>query len=236
VTLSGRLDDGEKLVHEAYELSRATDQPDALSWFGVQLYMVRYHQARLDEMLPLLSTSTAETPTLLAWHSALALAYAEVGQLDDAEAVVARIFEAGYPVRPQEPQWLIGMSCLGSALATIGRDVNAMTTAYDALASRAEIWSSIMPLSLGSNERVLGELAFSLGRVDDAIAHFERAVESNDLGPCPPFAARSRVGLIRCLTQTGDRERAENLAVEVRDAIARYGLTRVQVLLEQTGV
>jgi tetratricopeptide (TPR) repeat protein len=232
VTLGGRLDDGEKLVQEAFELSQATDQPDALAWYGVQLYMVRFQQARLAEMIPLLAGASSSTPTLLTWHAALALAYAEVDQLDAAERVTSMLIEAGYPQRPQEPHWVIGMSCLGSALAAIGRDPKGMQAAYDALLPRARIWASIMPLSLGSNERVLGELALALGRTEDAVGHFERAVRSNDAGPSPTFAALARVGLIQALRKSGDAERAATIADEVSAAVDRHGLARVADRLE----
>jgi len=235
VTLSGDLDDAEKIVQEAFELSQATDQPDALSWYGVQLYMIRYQQNRLSELTPLFAAMSESAPTLLTWHAARALAHTEAGEWDEADDAVADLLAARYHERPEEPHWLIGLSCFGSALAAIGKDAATMATVYDIIAARGGIWSSIMPLSLGSNERVLGELAFALGRIEAAIGHFEAAIESSLRGPAPTFAARSRVGLIRCLIRQGraadDVEVAE-LASLVRAEIDLHSLTRLKVLLE----
>jgi tetratricopeptide (TPR) repeat protein len=234
VTLAGDLEDAEKIVQEAFELSQATDQPDALSWYGVQLYMLRYQQARLNELTPLFAAMSESAPTLLTWHAARALAHTEAGEWEAAQQVIDDLLNVGYYDRPEEPHWLIGMSCLGSALAAIGTDSAAMSAAYEALAGRATIFSSIMPLSLGSNERVLGELAFALGRVDDAAGHFAAAVKANEQAPAPTFAARSRVGLIRCLLSQGrtpdEPEVAEQIAA-VRAAAEQYSLTRVNDLL-----
>jgi class 3 adenylate cyclase/tetratricopeptide (TPR) repeat protein len=235
VTLSGELEDAEKIVQEAFELSQATDQPDALSWYGVQLYMIRYQQNRLGELTPLFAAMSESAPTLLTWHAARALAHTEAGEWHEADDAVADLLAANYHERPEEPHWLIGVSCLGSALAAIGKDAATMATVYEIIAERGGIWSSIMPLSLGSNERVLGELALALGRVESATAHFEAAIESSVRGPAPTFAARSRIGLIRSLIQRGrsadDLEIVEIVEL-VRKEAELHSLTRLQVLLD----
>ncbi len=236
VTMAGALDDAEKIVQEAFELSQATDQPDALSWYGVQLYMLRYQQARLGELTPLFTAMSESAPTLLTWHAARALAHTEAGECEQAQQVIDDLLAADYYHRPEEPHWLIGMSCLGSALAAAGTDPAAMAAAYDALATRAPMFASIMPLSLGSQERVMGELALAMGRLDAAVDHFTAGIEASDQAPAPTFAARCRVGLIRCRLEQGvpteDPEIVE-LAESVRVAIERFGLTRVEDLLSE---
>jgi class 3 adenylate cyclase/tetratricopeptide (TPR) repeat protein/energy-coupling factor transporter ATP-binding protein EcfA2 len=235
VTLSGELGGAEKIVQEAFELSQATDQPDALIWYGVQLYMIRYQQDRLNEIIPLFAGGSTQTPTLLTWHAALAMAYAETGELEQAAQVAARLTSAGYASHPEEPHWLIGMSCLGTALAAVGGDRAEMRLVYDGLSSRAHLWSSIMPLSLGSNERVLGELALALGDLDMARGHLERAVEANDAGPSPVFTARSRALLVGCLRQQGvpaDSPVVAALVEATREACNRHDLIRVRAILD----
>lgn len=234
-TVSGHIDAGERLVHEALELSQATDQPDTSTWYGVQLYMIRYEQGRLHELRELFAAALARAPRLLTWHAALAMADVELGELDDARRLVRHMIDADYPGRPSEPHWLIGMCCLASAVAGIG-DRGAAEVAYAALAPFGPNWASIMPLSLGCTHRVLGELALTLDRLDDAEQHFRAAIAANDAGPAPGFAARSRIGLIATLQRRGETAEVPELIAEVRDAVDRHGLTRVrQLLTERVG-
>jgi hypothetical protein len=196
--------------------------------------MLRYQQARLGELTPLFAAMSESAPTLLTWHAARALAHTEAGEWEQGQQVIDELLAADYYHRTEEPHWLIGMSCLGSALAAVGTDTTAMSTAYDALASRAPMFASIMPLSLGSQERVMGELAFALGRLDEATTHFLAAVEANERAPAPAFTARSQVGLIRCRLARGatvDDPEIIELIQAVRGAVERYGLTRVNDLL-----
>jgi class 3 adenylate cyclase/tetratricopeptide (TPR) repeat protein len=229
-TVSARLDEGERLVFEALELSQATDQPDTSTWFGVQLYMLRFEQGRLGELRDLFAAALARAPRLYTWHAALAMALTELGDLDGARALIAQMCDADYPHRPGEPHWLIGMCCMGTAAAAVG-DAETAATVYAALAPYANTWASIMPLSLGSTHRVLGELALCMDRLDDAETHLRAAIASNDAGPAPAFAARARVALIATLLRQRRDAEIQELVDAVTDAVTRYGLARVEQML-----
>jgi hypothetical protein len=138
--------------------------------------------------------------------------------------------DADYPHRPGEPHWLIGMCCMGTAAAAVG-DAETAATVYAALAPYANTWASIMPLSLGSTHRVLGELALCMDRLDDAETHLRAAIASNDAGPAPAFAARARVALIATLLRQRRDAEIQELVDAVTDAVTRYGLARVEQML-----
>jgi tetratricopeptide (TPR) repeat protein len=233
--LAGDIRDAEKLAIESLELSQATDQPDASTWFGVQLYMVRLEQGRLTELVDMAHTAIGRSPRLYTWHAALAFALTELDRLDEARAVVDELLAVGYPSRRGEPHWLIGMSCLGSAVAALG-DARDARVVYDALQPCAGRWASIMPLSLGSTERVRGELAAAFGDLDAAAAHLRAAIEAHDTAPAPGWAARSRLGLLRvCLSRGEARDHATVAALtdEVRGILDRHDLPRSAALLAQ---
>ena len=231
--LSGSIGDAEKLAFEALELSQATDQPDASTWFGVQLYMIRYEQGRLTELVDMAHAAIARAPRLYTWHASLAMALTELDRFDEGRAVVEELLEVDYPGRRGEPHWLIGMSCLGSAAASLG-DADIAARIYPVLAPCAGRWASIMPLSLGPVDRVLGELALSMREWETAAAHFEAAVVLNDAAGAPGFAARSRIGLMQALSAADrDAERVLALATEVCTTLDRHDLPRVATLLDR---
>jgi hypothetical protein len=236
--IAGEIAGAEKLAFEALALSQLTDQPDASTWFGVQLYMVRYEQGRLTELVDMAHTAIARAPRLYTWHAALVMALTELDRLDEARLVVDELLAVNYPDRRGEPHWLIGMSCLGSAIATLG-DAPAAAKVYSTLLPSAGRWASIMPLSLGSIDRVLGELALTLGHWEAAAGHFRSAIVDHDAAGAPGFAARSRLGLMRALRAAGRQSPAgaideiAALESEVRRILAGHDLPRVVTLLDR---
>jgi class 3 adenylate cyclase/tetratricopeptide (TPR) repeat protein len=234
-TIAGDLDEAEVLAMQAFEISKSTDQPDATTWLGVQLYMIRYEQGRLGELLEMLASNLAEAPRLYTWHGGIAMAYAETGRLDEAKPMVDELLALDYHQRTGEPHWLIGMVNLSSAVARLG-DRDAAAALYPALEPYAGQWASVMPMTLGAIDRILGQLAVVMGEWNAAERHFAEAVRIHDAAPAPSFAARARLGLITVLAARngpGDMERIPVLADEVR-AIARQH--RLERVMEQLGI
>ncbi|MEV4318809.1 AAA family ATPase [Actinocrispum sp. NPDC049592] len=56
----------------------------------------------------------------------------------------------------------------------------------------------------GSTARILGELAFTCGRLDAAVAHFETAIRMNAAISARPYLAVSRLGLAKTLVAQGE--------------------------------
>lgn len=236
--LAGAIGDAEKLAFEALEQSQATDQPDRITWFGVQLYMIRYEQGRMAELVDMAHARIAKSPRLYTWHCSLAMSLTELDRLDEARPVVRELLDGGYPRRRGEPHWIIGMSCLGTAVAALGDPADARAV-YDALVPCEGRWASIMPLSLGSVDRVLGELATTAGQFEDADRHFRAAIAAHDAAPTPGYAARSRLGLARAMAlhdAEGNAETILDLLAQVRSVTDRYDLPRVAALLESFDV
>jgi len=70
----------------------------------------------------------------------------------------------------------------------------------------------------GSVWACLGELASGLGRHDDAVAHYERAIEIEEAAGLAPAALASRAGLARACTLRGGPGDAERAAA-LRDRV-----------------
>ena len=71
--VDGKLDDGERLATECFELGQAAGQPDALTFYFGQLINLRYHQGRLGELRAIVEQEAAANPGLPSLQAALAL-------------------------------------------------------------------------------------------------------------------------------------------------------------------
>ena len=69
--VDGRLADSERLADEAYELCRASGQPDARAFWVGQRFNIRFHQGRLDEVIDDLAAVADEYPGIVAFRAAL---------------------------------------------------------------------------------------------------------------------------------------------------------------------
>ena len=86
----------------------------------------------------------------------------------------------------------------------------------------------------GSIAHSLGLLAATLGRHDEAAAHFEFALRQNARVGAPPFVAQTQYEFARFLLRRGapeDRGRAESLAAEALATATRLELGGLQAKL-----
>ncbi|HEU5034636.1 MAG TPA: AAA family ATPase [Mycobacteriales bacterium] len=233
-TASGELDAAERLAAQALELGQATDQPDTASWFAVQMFMIRLEQGRMDEFEELIDAELAGSAAVYTWPPPLTLALVELGRTAEATQLLGQILDAGYARNPAEPLWPPGMCFLGLAAARLA-DTAAAAELYDGLVPLTDQWAVVLPLTVGSIDRVLGELALCLGRYADAERHFRIAIASCDVAAAVSFAAQARLGLAATLARQGrgldDREVTDLLAA-VRTTATGHRLPRVRALLE----
>ena len=76
----------------------------------------------------------------------------------------------------------------------------------------------------GSVSRHLGLLAWTLGRADDAEAHFEAALAMNERMGAEPWLARTRAEYARMLAARGDHARARELSDAARAGFQALGI------------
>ena len=88
--IDGRLDDSERLAEEAYECARASGQPDATAFWIGQLFNIRFHQGRLDEITDELAAAADAYPA--SWRSAprWRMVATELDRFDEAHSCARR--------------------------------------------------------------------------------------------------------------------------------------------------
>ncbi len=231
--MSGRLEDGARLMEEALEFGRRADERIARHLYAIQLTTLRYAQGRLEELEATMRSFVDQYPHLHGWRSTLALLYAELGEAAKARTEFETVGAGGWTDLPRDSAWLLTMSRAADTCSRLG-DRAAAAILYDLLGPfgrRNVVLGRVASITIGSASRHLGQLATTLGRLDEAAAHFEAALEMNGRTGARPWlglAACDYARMLRARGGEGDRERAEELVGHASELAAQHGLAIVE--------
>jgi class 3 adenylate cyclase len=217
----------EELSTQALEIGTECGQPDALSFYGSQMVIVRHQQGRLVELLPVIESIAAETG-MPNYKGALAVAY-----LDADESQALALLEAaaadGFAL-PIGIGWLEAVT----AYAQVAIELRASEPAallLDLLAPyRAQVgFNGLMPLEPVA--MYLGGLASVLRRYEDADDCFIQADEISNRMGAQFFAARTDLLWGRMLLERkahDDAARAHQLLTRAHAIGAANGYGNVE--------
>jgi len=248
--LDGRIDDAERLAAEARQAGERAEQPLAQQFYGIQMTQIRSMQGRAGELVPAVRELAERFPGIPAWRSGLITLAARSGDHELARREIERFAGEDFSAIPRDTNWFAGMSLLGEAIALIGDDSRAERAYEELLPYEGRV--IVVARAAGCNgpvDRVLGALAKTLGRLDDAERHLANAVEISSRMGDRPGIALSGLGLAELLLErdrSNDRERALDLLSDVlgtaremgarwivdralRDRLEAQGLTDVDV-------
>jgi hypothetical protein len=200
---AGRFVDAESAASRCYQLGVEVGDADAVAYYAAHLLAIRWMQGRSTETLPL-ARDVAASSTLVAeddvYRAAVAALAAAAGEphLEEAGRELDRLAARGIGPIPSSSNALVTLFAIVEAAARLGNS-SVAAAAYDALLPYRALptMATIGVVCFGSTERTLGVAARAVGRLDDAVRHFERAIEvDRRLGNRPMLAlARSDLGL-----------------------------------------
>lgn len=222
---AGELEAAEAATLRAAGLGHESGQADALMIIGVQLFAIRHEQGRLDELIGLLEQRVAENPGLPTLQATLAFAYTELGRNEEAEAILDRAAADDFASLPFDVGWISGMARYAEVAARLGARPAAAAIYGQLLPYRERIVTSIFTVG-GSMERVLGLLAATLERSDQAEAHFAAAAAVHERTGARLFLARTWMNWGRALLardQAGDSDRALGLLTDAHQLAVQLG-------------
>jgi len=227
--LTGALAEAKRLTDETLEAGMRHNRSNAMQVYALQSFAIRRETGDLEEMEPMLR-SLAEQNPIAAWLCALAFLYGELGREAEARQVFERLATGDFGDVPQDPLWLISVTCLAETCAFLG-DAERAARLYAMLSPYAEQGVTLGgAVSLGSAARPLGLLAATMRRYDDAVGLLEAALRFDRRMGAIPGVVRGLRDLARTLVardDSGDRERAAQLAAEARTEAARVGMARL---------
>ena len=228
--LLGELARAEELANAALTVGMASGQPDAFSFYGAQLMIIRFMQGRLNELLSLIADVANENPAVPSYRAALAVAHLQIGDDAVARSMLEEMASAGFSSN-LDATWLdftfsYSMICIELGLAGPANQLFEMISEYHHQVNHTGI-SAMGPVSM-----YLGGLAAVADRYDEAERYFEEAVEITTAGPLLKFfLAWSEFLWGQMLLKRGrpeDRDGARDLLLQARDRAATEGYGRIE--------
>jgi len=233
----GRLAEAEQTASRSRDWSRLLSGRDASGVYGVQMFGVRREQGRLAELAPLVRVLAAGTAGAGAWRPGLASLLVELGMADEARSVLAQVAADGLDGF-RESLWLASLTYLTDACTALG-DETVAAMVYPELApyARANLVIGHVVACYGAADRFLGMLAATLGDLERAERHFERAMELNRRMGARTWLAHTAYQYGRTLVarRDGDRARAAALLGEAETLAEQIGMPALRRRLEDLG-
>jgi tetratricopeptide (TPR) repeat protein len=219
--MEGRLAEAETLMIEALGYGREADSPNALTFFGTQLFHLREEQGRVDELIDTMQKIVTDNPALPVFRIGVSLIHAICDRREEArtsfEQVAARDFE-------DVPRDLHRIPMLTSAAAVcmyLGDRRRAALIHEELVRHEGRVFvAGVATYWGGSIDRILGFLEETLGRLDDAVAHYQRAADLASKAGAHLLHAHTSCDLARALRARGapgDGVRADELLGRAAD-------------------
>jgi hypothetical protein len=235
--LAGEFERGELLTRRAAETGQLAESAAAVHYVATEFFAIRRDQGRLGELLGSVEEFVARFPTIPAWRCALALVYQELGREDDARRELSRIAGLGFENIPRDANWLVGVTLLAEASASL-RERACAEALYGLLLPyrRSAIVVGLAAVCAGSASHVLGLLAAAIQRRAESRGHFEHALRMNASLEAAPLLARTQgeyALLLREWDEPGDASHAAELLSAARSTAERLPMPSLLARLPQ---
>ena len=200
--LAGDAEEADVLATGALEIGSESGQPDTFTVYGGNLLNIRWHQGRMEEMLPLIEQAVADNPGVPAFQAVYAQTLCECGRADEAKPLLAAASAADFHDAAYDYIWLTNTTFWADSAAWLG-DWSAAGVLFDRLAPYEPQGILSGATFTGTVGMYLARLAAVLGRIDDANALFERTDARLRALGAPFFHARNQVEWARLLSTRG---------------------------------
>jgi DNA-binding CsgD family transcriptional regulator len=239
--LEGRFADADRVSQQALALGHREQNRDAAMFFMALLLTVRRERGQLRELAdlePAASELAEEYPWVAALRATLALLYSHLGREQEARREFERLAANDFADLHEDWVWLPTLTLLAEVCASLG-DVRRAARLYELMLPYAErnVAGATCP---GVVAYHLGLLAATIGRWEDAAAHYETALPLNArMGARPALAHTQHAYAMMLLARRvrSDLPRARQLLESALASYDQLGMqdhaARVRALLAQ---
>ena len=230
-TLHGDLSAAEQRARGALTRGRELEQTDVVGTHVLHLFVIRYQQARLAELVTGLSDAPEPQQGYRAGLALAAVACAETGRTQQAVQIVRQALGSDGQRLQRDNFWLAAIALCAGAAAEAADDglVNLLTEMLAPFADHVVVFGAGAAV-LGCGHHWLGVLASAQGDTRRAIEHLDAAVAIAEEMDAPYWIAQARLDAARTLRASGraaDVAASEALAAAAISAATANGYARI---------
>ena len=202
--MEGRLDEAERLVFRAFELGQHADSPNALLFFGTQLFHLRVEQGRGDELTAIKQKIVDERPALPVFRIGIPLIHAYANRASEARQGFEQVAAQDFEDVPHDLHRLPMLTSAATVCAYLGdtRRAEVLLKALREEAGRIVV-AGVATYWFGSIDRSLGCLEEVLGRLDEAERLYASAERDAALAGARLIEAHAMTDRARVLRRRG---------------------------------
>jgi DNA-binding CsgD family transcriptional regulator len=230
----GRFDEGEKQARAALDMSAGLAGLDGPGIYGIQMFMMARERGQLKQLAPLIKHFSQSTSAAATWLPALALAYAEIDQLDDARTLFDSLSQGDFRSVPRDSLW---QTCLTYLSIVCWRLQNAERARflYHCLLPSAglNIVTGSTILCCGPTDLYLGMLATTYGDLPAAEQHFSAAAQACAAQGGRPWLAHSQMHWAALLVSRGQGSDPEQALELIENALETCKVLNMPALAER---
>lgn len=187
--IDGRFEDAERFAEQAHEFGASAHTEFDSGVYGMHMYAIRREQGRLGEILPVLRIAAALQSDEPIWRPGLAALFADVGLIDEAKNEFELLAPDGFRSVPRDGLWPACLTFLAEVCVALS-DVERAQVLYSELQPFQGMTMTIAYTAcFGPAERLMGSLCSLMGRRDQALAHFQTALEMAERSGSPVWKA-----------------------------------------------
>ena len=231
--VGARLDDAESLLEATDSVADLIYEGiEAAGDYGLQMFMIRREQGRLDEMRPILKLLVQSEAEAALWRPGVVVAFAELGMLDEARAgfddLVVRRFEAV----PRDTVWPLALSFLSDTCVHLEDAVAAgyLLRELEPFGGSTLIAGITTAGPTDRHRAAMAELAGARDLADSCIADAAALAESSG---SPVWQAHVEETWAWMVARRGDRLGAEAHFARARELADRHGLGAIATELPE---
>lgn len=227
--LHGQTEEAEQLATAALEMGTAGGQPDAFTYYGIQLMMTRDEQGRIAELVSLIADTAEQNPSIPTFRAVLAVAHLDAGN-DEAARELVDEGAADRFALPEDNAWFDGMVCHARVVIELQLRAHAEPLIERLAPFRDQVLhDGIIPQPPVAT--YLGGLATVVDRFEEAESYFVQAAELNTRGEMRYAEAYTHMlwgRMLRTRDEPGDADRADELLERARESAAARGYAMVE--------
>ncbi|NQU07725.1 MAG: protein kinase, partial [Candidatus Abyssubacteria bacterium] len=231
--MMGRFEEAERLALEVFALGQKVNEVQAAQYLGTIMYSLRWLQGRLDEADPYdavrsLTRKYSELRDSSVYSAVRTHFYLMLGREEKAREVFEHLAVDDFAALPRHWGMPVVLRYLSEVAAALG-DTRRAAQLYDLLFPLADrlILAGINGICSGAASHWLGLLAGMLKRWDDAVGHYEAALETNARIGARPFLAQTQHEYARMFIErnaSGDKDKARTLLTEATSTYCELGM------------